>query len=179
MRSINRSKPPAWGSLGKIRYLISVTRRGSASHVAAYKRLYVQTAVSHFFSCIICRVCAEERSLLSECHLRNYSISQSLHVCIHGRAAAVTRACSDTLLWILTSDSSVMFLLFELLRSDLGRHGLAGWRAPSVLRHAKYSSLHQEEDKLGGRQREGGGVNTEYPRLQLESQARLGIFVFF
>lgn len=57
------------------------------------------------------------------------------------------------------------------LRSALGRHGLAGWRAPSVLRGTKYSSLHQEEDKLE-REREGGrGVNIEYPRAIRESSA--------
>lgn len=62
------------------------------------------------------------------------------------------------------------------LRSALGRHGLAGWRAASVLRGTKYSSLHQEEDKLqreteGGREigRGGRGVNVEYPRAIRES----------
>lgn len=70
---------------------------------------------------------------------------------------------------------AVSFSFPELLRSDLGSHGLAGWRAPSVLTRTKYSSLHQEEDKPGER---GRGINTEYPQFQLESQARLGFFFF-
>ncbi len=44
-----------------------------------------------------------------------------------------------------------------------------------MLRGAKYSSLHQEEDKLereGERERERGrGVNIEYPRAIRESSA--------
>lgn len=52
-----------------------------------------------------------------------------------------------------------------LLCSALGRHGLAGWRATSVLRVTKYSSLHQEEDKP----ERGRGVNIEYPHAIRDS----------
>lgn len=54
------------------------------------------------------------------------------------------------------------------LCSAVGRHGLPGWRAPSVLRRTKYSSLHQEA-KL--ERERGEDINIEYPHAIRESNA--------
>lgn len=56
------------------------------------------------------------------------------------------------------------------LCSAVGRHGLPGWRAPSVLRGTKYSSLHQVA-KLERERERGEDINIEYPHAIRESNA--------